>query len=209
MVRSVPYVAAAALALRAAAEMHVSPHIENVWILEKGETAELRKSHDFLVYFRGVDFFPFELRQTADYLRAHTRDGDRVQTYGMDPYVLFLAERRSATPFIYAYDLNADVALTGGFSLKPTWEQTLRIRALRDEHERELLAKIAESPPAAFVFFDKSPLITLEDAYRDFAEQCPEASAWVEAHYVETARFGPQRVWLRRDRAAPDEAGAR
>ena len=44
---------------------------------------------------------------------------DRVQIYGMDPYVLFLARRLSATPYIYAYDLNADAALGGGTGGRP------------------------------------------------------------------------------------------
>ena len=48
---------------------------------------------------------------------------DRVQTYAMDAYLLFLAGRRSATPYVYAYDLNADAAMHGSFEeggLQPT-----------------------------------------------------------------------------------------
>ena len=51
---------------------------------------------EYFAHFPRPDFFPFELRQAAAYLREHTRPLDRVQTYGMDPYLLFLARRLSA-----------------------------------------------------------------------------------------------------------------
>src|SRR5262249_32163752 len=66
--------------------------------------------------FYRIDFFPHALREAADYVAAKTKTGDRVQTYGMDAYLLFLAGRRSATPYIYSYDLNADAAMYGSFS---------------------------------------------------------------------------------------------
>ena len=144
-------------------------------------------------------------RQTADYLREHTKPDDRVQLYGMDPYLLFLAERSSATPYIYAYDLNVDAALTGSSlpeGLHPTWAQAERIRALRNEHERDFLARVKASAPAAFVFMDRSPLISEDDdAWLDFADHNPTSAPWVSEHYVETAAFGDDCVWLRRDLA--------
>jgi hypothetical protein len=201
------YVAASGLALKVALTMLGSPHVSNLWILGKARDAEERSSHDYLVYFTTLDFFPWELRQTAEFLRAHTKPGDRVQTYGMDPYVLFLAGRMSATPYIYAYDLNADAALDGGQlpaeggGLHPNGFQQAAITRLRDEHEADLLARIEKDPPAAFVFFDKAPLITWQDAVVDFGEHCPKASPWVKEHYVQAAVFGDDRVWMRRDLA--------
>ena len=104
--------------------------------------------------------------------------------YGMDPYVLFLAQRRSATPYIYAYDLNADAALAGG-NLPARWAST-RARArprrssrLRAAHEADFFARLKAAPPAAFVFHDKAPLITWQEAVHDFQEHCPEPAAWV------------------------------
>jgi hypothetical protein len=203
--RVAPILTAAALALRVAAEAPVSPHVQAIWIAEKGKYADERETRDFLVYFQTHDYFPWEMRQTAAYLREHTRPSDRVQTYGMDPYVLFLAERLSATPYIYAYDLNADAALSGGMlrdGLHPTDPEQARIRALRDAHESDLLERLEREPPAAFVFLDKSPLITWQDAWTDFVEHNPKASAWVHEHYRQTALYGDDHVWLRSDLAA-------
>jgi hypothetical protein len=144
------------------------------------------------------------MRQTAAYLREHTKPDDRVQTYGMDPYVLFLAERASATPYVYAYDLNADTALAGHTGGRPDDAQSARIRALRDAHEADLLARIQRQPPAAFVFLDSSPLLSNEDAFDDFETHCPSSAAWVHAHYRESTHFGHDHVWMRLD-LVPDE----
>jgi hypothetical protein len=205
LLRVVPFFAAAALSLAVVTGLLVSPHLENLWILQKGITAELRQTRDYLVYFRTGDFFPWEMRQTADYLRAHTKPEDKVQVYGMDPYLLFLAQRLSATPYIYAYDLDVDTALTGSSlpeGLHPTWQQAERIRELRDDHERDFLRRLEAEPPSAFVFMDRSPLMTEdEDAWKDFAEHSPVSALWVAEHYRPTATFGDDRVWMRRDLA--------
>jgi hypothetical protein len=184
--------------------MSGSPHLNGMWTAEKGMTPEDRESRDYLVYFRTVDFFPWPLREAAAYLRAHTKPTDRVQAYGMDPYVLFLAERQSATPYIYAYDLNADAALGGGMlqaGLHPNGVEQARIRAIRDAHEADFIARLHKEPPAAFVFLDKSPLITWQDAWVDFQSQVAPAAAWVKEHYRQTAVFDEMHVWLRDDLA--------
>jgi len=205
--RLVPFTLAAGLAIPVALQMQVSPHLTNLWLLAKGVTAEMRASKDYLVYYRGPDFFPWEMRETAAYLREHTKPDDKVQMYGMDPYLLFLASRQSATPYIYAYDLDADAALGGsmlpeGEGLHPTWEQALRILAMRKEHEEDFLARLKASPPAAFVFMDKAPLMAdVEDAWLDFSTHCEASAPWVQDHYRQTAAFGEDRVWLRRDLA--------
>jgi hypothetical protein len=124
----------------------------------------------------------------------------------MDPYLLFLARRLSATPYIYAYDLNADAALAGGTGAHPDEAQSARIRALRDAHEGDLLARLVDKPPAAFVFLDGAPLLSAADAWDDFAEHCDRTAGWVRARYRETARFGHNHVWLRRD-VAPEVGG--
>ena len=216
-IRLVPFAFAAALAIPTALGMQVSPHLTNLWLLTKGVTPAMRQSKDYLVYYRGPDFFPWEMRQTAAYLRENTKPTDRVQMYGMDPYLLFLAERMSATPYIYAYDLDADAALFGsqlpeGEGLHPTWEQSLRILSMRDAHERDFLERLKKDPPAAFVFMDKAPLMTEdEDAWEDFRKHCPTSAAWVAERYRQTAAFGEDRVWLRTDLAdgVADKASAR
>jgi hypothetical protein len=205
--RLVPFMLAAGLAIPVALQMQVSPHLTNLWLLAKGVTPEMRASKDYLVYYRGPDFFPWEMRQTAAYLREHTRPTDKVQMYGMDPYLLFLAERLSATPYIYAYDLDADAALGGsmlpeGEGLHPTWNEAVRILAMRKEHEEDFLARLKKDPPAAFVFMDKAPLMAEDqDAWLDFSTHCAASAPWVQSHYRQTAAFGEDRVWLRSDLA--------
>ena len=208
--RFVPLAAAALLAMKVAISMTTSPHITNVWILGKAQTKEDRESHDYLVYFRDHDFFPWEMRQAAGYLKRNTKATDRVQIYGMDPYVLFLAERLSATPYIYAYDLNPDAALGGSWSptgLRPNGPEADRIRALHREHVEDFTARVSKALPAAFVFFDKSPLISNESALVDFTEQCRKVAALVNEHYVETAAFGEIHVHLRKDLARDVSGG--
>lgn len=205
--RLLPVAAAAALALRVATMMPMSPYVQSLWLLTKARDPEERISHDYLVYFKTSDFFPWELRQAASYLRITTKPEDRVQTYGMDPYVLFLAQRRSATPYIYAYDLNADAALAGGnlpppVGLHPNPIEADKIRRIRDDHERDFEQKLKASPPAAFVFHDHAPLITWQEAVHDFSEHCPSTAPWVFANYTQTANFNGLRVYLRNDLAA-------
>jgi hypothetical protein len=202
LVRLLPLTAGAVFSLRVATSMEDSPHVRAVWLSWAGSNLS---SREYFAHFPEVDFFPYELRQTADYLRLRTSSTDRVQTYGMDPYLLFLAQRTSATPYIYAYDLNADAALGGGTGARPDAAQSARIRALRDAHEADLLARLAQSPPAAFVFLDGAPLLTQADAWDDFEEHCEAAAAWVRARYRETAQFGHNHVWLRRDLEAQAE----
>jgi hypothetical protein len=208
IVRLAPIAVGAVIALRVATVMEDSPYVRIVWLLWGGRTPEERASADYFDHFRRPDFFPFEMRQTAAFLRAHTTAAERVQTYGMDPYVLFLAERASATPYIYAYDLNVDAALEGGTGGAPDEEQSARIRAIRDEHEADLLERLEARPPAAFVFMDGVPLLSEADAFADFEAHCTRAGPWVRAHYRETARFGHDHVWMRLAPAAealPDD----
>jgi hypothetical protein len=200
--RYVALAAAAALGLHVASSLRASPHLRDEWILSGGETADKRASPAYFARFRTGDYYPWELRQVAAYLREVTPATARVQTYGMDPYLLFLAERRSATPYIYAYDLNASAALEGGFHNEPTEAQAAIIRATRDAHERDLLARLAAAPPEAFVFVDGAPLTERPAAWDDFGAWCAETAAWVRERYALARSFGGViHVWLRRDLA--------
>ncbi|MEO8877320.1 MAG: hypothetical protein ABI461_17125 [Polyangiaceae bacterium] len=202
--RLVPFVAAMALALKVGTAIQTSTHVTNIWILGKGEKAEDRETADYFAYFKNSDFFPWELRQTAAYLRAHTKETDTVQTYGMDPYVLFLAQRLSASPYIYVSDLNSDAALSGSWmpnGIRPNTQQGDKIREIVAAHEADMLAHLEKNPPAAFVFFDGAPLTSESDAEVDFAMHCPHAAPWMLAHYRKTAAFGPDQVWMRNDLA--------
>jgi hypothetical protein len=205
ILRLAPVAVGVVVSLRVATAMEDSPHIRAVWLLWGASTPEDRTTRQYFSHFPEPDFFPYEMRQAAAYLREHTQPDDRVQTYGMDPYVLFLARRLSATPYIYAYDLNADAALAGGTGGIPDDRQAARIRATRAAHETDLLARLDARPPAAFVFLDGSPLISKADAWDDFEAHCAQAAAWVRPRYRETKRFGHDHVWLRLDLAASDQ----
>jgi|HubBroStandDraft_6_1064221.scaffolds.fasta_scaffold36544_2 hypothetical protein len=204
IVRLVPIAFGVVIALRVATSMEDSPYIRAVWLLWGASTAEDRATSEYFSHFPEPDYFPYEMRQTAAYLRDHTGPHDGVQTYGMDPYVLFLADRASATPYIYGYDLNVDGALAGGTGGQADEAQQSRIRAIRNEHEADMLRRMIERPPAAFVFFDGAPLLSEADAWGDFEAHCKAAAAWVRPRYRESARFGHDHVWLRRDLAPED-----
>lgn len=199
--------AAAAYAVSVASAMRTSPHTRNVWILAGGETEESRTDKEYFDSFKSHDFFPWELRQGARYLVDKLSENARVQVYGMDPYILFLAQRRSATPYIYAYDLNADAALDGGWRNRPTWLEAERIKAWRAAHEKDMLARLKDAPPEAFVFLDHAPLITWQDAWEDFNHCCKESAVWVAEHYHPARSFGEVHVWLRDDLPIPDAEG--
>ena len=199
--------AAAVLAVQVATSMKGSPHTRNVWILAGGETPERRQSPEYFATFRSHDFFPWELREGARYLAEKTSPEARVQVYGMDPYLLFLARRRSATPYIYAYDLNASAALEGGWSARPDDAQAAAIRATRDAHERDMLERLRAAPPEAFVFIDHAPLTVYPDSWEDFQHCCAESAAWVAAHYHPAKTFGEVHVWMRDDLRERDREG--
>jgi hypothetical protein len=159
-----------------------------------------RESEAGLEPYVRVDYFPYALREAAAEIDRHVRPDEKVQVYGMDPYLLFLAKRQGATPYIYAYDVNVDAALHGSFDeggRVPDDDERARIRAMRDAHEADMLARLEKSPPAAFVFVGRSPLMTYDDAVRDFEEHCPATYAWVAAHYHEAADYDGIRVWLK------------
>ena len=83
--------------------------------------------------------------------------------------------------------------------LHPGPADVTRILALRDAHEADLLARLQKEPPSAWVFLDKSPLITWQEAFVDLQEHSPKTAAWVLANYVETATFEADHVWMRKD----------
>jgi hypothetical protein len=161
-----------------------------------GSTPSARASEAYFRLFPWDDYFPWELRQAATFLRERTSPDDRVQMYGLDPYLLFLAQRRSATPYLYGFELNVDAALLGGSGGAPDDAEREWLRATARRHEMEMLGELQRRPPAAFALIDRSPFTFPPDSVVDFAEHCPQAAAWMSAHYREAARFGAVRVWL-------------
>ncbi len=189
------------LAVHEVAAMRGSPHLMNPWTAELGASPEGRISKAYLDRFKMWDFFPYEMRETADYLKAHTAPDARVQLYGMDPYVLFLAERRSASPYIYAYDLNTDAAFNGAMETLPVPKNEAAaavIRDMGDAHARDLLERLGAHPPAAWVLFDHAPLSSYETGKEDLEKTQPAVFAFLAARYREEANFGEIHVYLPR-----------
>ena len=65
-----------------------------------------------------------------------------------------------------------------------------------------MLARLRAAPPEAFVFINKSPLITYPDAAEDFRHCCAESAAWVAATYHPDKTFGEVHIWMRNDAKA-------
>lgn len=154
-----------------------------------------------LAPFERIDFFPRGLFAAASFVRAHTATDARVFAYGMDAYLLFLAERRSSVPYIYAYDLDVDAALAGASvygGSPPTDAERGRIRAIGARHAADLARRLDAAPPAAVVLVDGSPLMTQPDALVDLDLCCADAARIVRTRYEEAVAFEGVRVWLPR-----------
>ena len=186
------------LGLKAAEDAWKSPAVKGHWATI-GSTAEKRASRAYFDRFPWGDYFANDLRDAAAYLSFHTRPDERVQTYGFDPYLLFLARRKSASPVIYSFELNVDAALEGGPGARPSPELRRWLLAYRDDAERLVLNSVEASPPAAFALLDRAPFTHPEDAEKDFAEHCPDLFRFMKERYVSAASFGTVRIWLRRD----------
>jgi hypothetical protein len=156
------------------------------------------------------DFSPWDLRRAGWFIKAMTDPTDRVQTYAMDPYVLFFAERLSATPFLYNFEIDVDAALAGGSGGTPSEAERSWIREWGARNSALLAQKVMAAPPGAFVLIDNQPFAYAQDADADFRVHCPEAYEWMVAHYTRVRRFGAVRVWLRNDllgRVPPERPG--
>jgi hypothetical protein len=190
--------AAIALGTKSFEDARLSQGMKSDWA-EIGRTRELRASTAYLERFPWDDFSAIDLREGAAFVAERTRADERVQMYGLDPYFLFLAKRKSATPVIYNFELNVDAALKGGSGSKPSSELKAWLRAHRNASERLVLDACESSPPAAFVLVDNSPFTHAENAETDFADHCPDLFRFMQSRYVPAARFGSVRIWLRKD----------
>jgi hypothetical protein len=189
---------AVALGLKSGEDAWKSPALRNGWATA-GSTPEKRATRAYFDRFPWGDYFANDLRDAAAYLALHTRPDERIQTYGFDPYILFLARRKSASPVIYNFELNVDAALEGGPGARPSPDLRRWLLAYRDDAERLVLRSVEAAPPAAFTLHDRAPFTHPADAEVDFAKHCPELFAWMKEHYVFAAAFGTVRIWLRHD----------
>lgn len=202
---AVPAIALAlAMGLGVAWQGRASPHTAAAPALwEHVHTSPELETENYFALWPEGHFYPWEMRQAAKYIQAHTRPDERIVVYGLDPYFWFLARRLSSTPYMYAYDLNVGSALAGGTGARPDAAARDKILEMQRAHAKDLAEKIKARPPAAFVFIEHAPMTSYwDDSPRDFAASCPDAAAWMNERYRETIRFGVVRVFL------PDATGA-
>ena len=191
-------VGALALGLEYRESATMSPGVSGQWS-KIGATAAMRDSPAYIEDFEWEDFYAGDLRDAARYLRSHTAASDRVQTYGLDPYLLFLARRQSASPVIYDFELNLDAALEAGTGASPSEAVRSKLFAYRDRAEKLVYDDVSASPPAAFAFFDGAPFSYPDDSEADFARHCPTIYAWLDSRYAPARKFGTIRVRMRKD----------
>jgi hypothetical protein len=194
-------VATIGLGAISAEDAWLSPGRRGHWA-SAGATPAKRATRAYVDHFPWGDFSANDLRDAAAYLSFHTLPDERIQTYGFDPYLLFLARRKSASPVIYNFELNVDAALRGGPGARPSTELKRWLMDYREEAESLVLRSVESVPPAAFVMIDRSPFSYPEDAEHDLEEHCPRLHRWMSERYEPTASFGSIRIWLRRDAKA-------
>lgn len=185
-----------------------SPHAMHPEVAELFGAPEARQGEAYFARFPQWDFCPLDMRRAAAFLQANTPSDARVQTYGMDPYLLHLAKRRSATPYIYSYDLSPSAALRGGEDLQPNEAQREVILAIRERHEDDLLARLEAAPPAAFVLIDVSPTMGSRDAREDLETWCPRTAEWLDLRYDLGAQIGAFRIYLPNEKLAHQSKAA-
>lgn len=186
------------LALLASLVMYASvDDLSFAWALRKQPPiGALDPSHprEFYEHYQGGNFFAWDTRRAAKFVSRTTPEESTVQTYGLDPYLLFLSKRLSASPFIYAWDLGDDSILAAG----PPPRDADWLRQVFASNRAELLVAF-NKPPAAFVFFDNAPPSFKADAESDFIARCKDAGAFLLQGYKMAHAFGTVRVWLRND----------
>ena len=165
-------------------------------------------TREYFAHFPEADFFPFEMRQAAAYLREHTapgrprsglRDGSRTCSFSRGV--------SSATPYIYAYDLDVDAALAGGTGGVPDDAQSERIRAIRDGARGRPARQARGAAPGGLRLPRSVAAPHRGRRLGRLRGPLPSAAPWVRAHYRETARFGHDHVWLRTNLAPATPAG--
>lgn len=150
----------------------------------------------------GTDYYAWDMRRAGWFVRDATDPSDRVQTWGMDPYVLVFAQRLAASPFLYSFEVNVDAALAGGEGGVPSASEAQWLRDKGAANAHALFEDAQRRNAGAFIVFDNQPFLHPQDGDEDFRVHCPEAHAFMREHYTRVRRFGAVRVWLRNDLAA-------
>jgi hypothetical protein len=137
--------------------------------------------------------------RVADYLAQHTGPDDRVFYYGIDPYTLFLAQRRPAVPYPVSFVLNFAPALAKPpppLGAGPGDDARARILGLQPRVSGDACARLVARPPAAVVITSLPPN-TGADAVGDVVKLCPAFRDLLDARYHLATTVDQTRVYLR------------
>lgn len=176
------------------------PSMTATWYPDS-RTAESRSGPAFYHHFDKGDFPAWDMREAARFVREWTPATEGVQTYGMDPYFLFLSKRLSASPYIYSFEFAVDAALQGGAGGRPNDATRAKIQSDALARDADMRATLERRAPAAFAIFDAPPFHYPPSGERDFEVHCPATYAWMKDRFTHVRQFGKVHVWLRNDLA--------
>ncbi len=147
-----------------------------------------------LSLFSQRDSMLLDERIAADYLAKTTTPDQRVQVFGMDPSLLFLSRRRSATPYIYAFDLVLDDTLNGADLRGVDATDKAAIVANGRARISDFTQRLKQRPPAKLVFPAHADFLP-DSPEATFRARLPEAGRWLDTHYTLEATIGTFRVY--------------
>lgn len=131
----------------------------------------------------------------AEYLRAHTQPGDRIQMWGPETVVLFASGARSATRFI---DTNMFFCPDPKnfhhlllFTDCPDWNKPIQVAFLR-----ELVDSLDTRPPTYIAAHYENGSMTIDTTYC-LAPDLPAMRELIDRRYRRAATFGPWSVFKR------------
>jgi hypothetical protein len=150
----------------------------------------------FLHRFDNGSYGRADLEAAARYIQQKVPLKGRLFYWGMDPYLMFLAQRLNATSYPYCYHLNPGAVLAGGADMVPSEAKKAEINAAWAANARDLTAQLKAKPPAALAIQDG--LYWGPDGYADFKKWCPDAAAFLDQRFKEVTRFGNVRIFLPR-----------
>jgi hypothetical protein len=138
--------------------------------------------------------------EVARVAEQRTAPTDRVFYYGIDPYTLFFARRRPASPYIISFLFNLDPALRAPpppDGVGPNETERNKIERFRELVGADLCRRVRANDPAAMIF-DQSPGNTGNDAVADVARVCPEIIDLLKQRYYPPLRLKSVRVYFRK-----------
>jgi hypothetical protein len=189
--RAIPLAGVLVLAFFSVEVATTSPQLAHLDFPDRFATPQSRKTDLFYNNFNSGSFQSGDLHHAAENLKSHTKPTDRVYLWGIDPYVLFLAERKAATRYVAAgWELNMTAALAGS----PNPARSKIITDYQLEQAKRLARELAAQPPAALVIMDG--LYWGPDGWADLQKWCPDAGKFLKERYTETIRFGKARLFF-------------